>query len=70
MHYKKYYKMFGLFKKKSEKEKLTELYKKIKEQAYILSKTNRKESDKLEKAASDILEKLDDIDKNNTSLEQ
>jgi len=62
--------MFGLFKKKSEKEKLTELYKKIKEQAYVLSKTNRKERDKLEKDASDILEKLDDIDKNNTSLNQ
>ena len=62
--------MFGLFKKKSEKEKLTELYKKIKEQAYVLSKTNRKESDKLEKEANDILENLDEIDKNNTSLKQ
>ena len=62
--------MFGLFKKKSEKEKLTELYKKIKEKAYILSKTNRKESDRLEKEANDIREKLDYIDKNNTSLNQ
>jgi hypothetical protein len=70
LHYKKYYKMFGLFKKKSEKEKLTDLYKKIKEQAYVLSKTNRKESDKLEKEANDILEKIDIIDENNTSLEQ
>ena len=60
--------MFGLFKKKSEKEKLTTLYKKIKEQAYILSKTDRRESDRLEKEASDILEKLDVIDKNNASL--
>ena len=57
--------MFGLFKKKSEKEKLSKLYKKIKEQAYILSKTNRRESDKLEKEASDILDKLDDIEKIN-----
>ena len=57
--------MFGLFKKKTEKEKLTKLYKTIKEQAYILSKTDRRESDRLEKEASDILEKLDDIDKNN-----
>jgi len=62
--------MFGLFKKKSEKEKLTTLYKKLKEQAYVLSKTNRRESDKLEKEASDILEKLDDIEKNNTSSNQ
>ena len=60
--------MFGLFKKKSEKEKLSKLYKKIKEQAYILSKTNRKESDKLEKEASDILDKLDDIEKNKSTL--
>jgi len=60
--------MFGLFKKKSEKEKLTTLYKKIKEQAYVLSKTDRRESDRLEKEASDILEKLDDIDKNNALL--
>ena len=60
--------MFGLFKKKSEKEKLTKLYEKIKEQAYILSKTDRRESDRLEKEASDILEKLDVIDKNNASL--
>ena len=62
--------MFGLFKKKSQKEKLIEIYKKIKEQAYVLSKTNRKESDKLEKEANDILEKIDDIDKNNTSIDQ
>jgi len=61
--------MFGLFKKKSEKEKLTKLYKKIKEQAYVLSKTNRRESDKLEKEASDILDKIDDIDKKSTALE-
>jgi len=60
--------MFGLFKKKSEKEKLSKLYKKIKEQAYILSKTNRRESDKLEKEASDILDKLDDIEKNKSTL--
>ena len=60
--------MFGLFKKKSEREKLTNLYKKIKERAYILSKTNRKESDKLEKEANDILIKIDNIDEANSSL--
>ena len=41
--------MFGLFKKKSKKEKLPELYNKKKEQAFKLSRTNRNESDKLEK---------------------
>ena len=55
--------MFGLFKKKSEKEKLYELYDKKKKQAFVLSKSNRKESDKLEKEANDILIKLDEIEK-------
>ena len=55
--------MFGLFKKKSEREKLLADYKKLKEQAFILSKTNRSESDKLEKEAHDISLKIDLIDK-------
>ena len=54
--------MFGIFKKKTEKEKLLVLYKKIKEKAFLLSKTNRTESDKLEKEANDILEKIDKIE--------
>ncbi|MBL6874874.1 MAG: Lacal_2735 family protein [Flavobacteriales bacterium] len=56
--------MFGLFKRKSEKEKLLDLYNKKKKQAFHLSKTNRKESDKLEKEANDILIKIDEIEKN------
>ena len=36
--------MFGLFKKKSKKDKLIELYNKKKEQAFKISRTNRKES--------------------------
>ncbi|MDC3105194.1 Lacal_2735 family protein [bacterium] len=55
--------MFGLFKKKSEREKLLAVYKKLKEQAFILSKTNRSESDRLEKEAHDISLKIDLIDK-------
>ena len=55
--------MFGLFKKKSEREKLIADYKKLKEQAFILSKTNRSESDRLEKEAHDISLKIDLIDK-------
>ena len=55
--------MFGLFKKKSEREKLIDDYKKLKEQAFILSKTNRSESDRLEKEAHDISLKIDLIDK-------
>ena len=37
--------MFGLFKKKSEKEKLQEQYKKLLKEAHRLSKTNMKMSD-------------------------
>ena len=47
--------MFKLFKKISKKEKLQDLYNKKKEKAFKLSRTNRKESDKLEKEANDIL---------------
>ena len=50
--------MFGFFKKKSEKDKLLEQYNKKKKQAFILSKSNRKESDRLEKKL-DILQKID-----------
>ena len=53
--------MFGLFKKKSKKDKLIELYNKKKEQAFRLSRTNRKEGDRLEKEANDILNKIDKI---------
>ena len=37
--------MFGLFKKKSEKEKLEDEYKKLMKEAFDLSKTNRSASD-------------------------
>tara|TARA_B100001115_G_C15832572_1_gene415780 strand:+ start:1311 stop:1484 length:174 start_codon:yes stop_codon:yes gene_type:complete len=53
--------MFGFFKKKSEKDKLLELYNKKKKQAFVLSKSNRKESDRLEKEAYDILQKIDSL---------
>lgn len=54
--------MFGLFKKKTEREKLLDLYKKLKEEAFILSKTNRTESDKLEQEAYEISKKIDLLD--------
>lgn len=55
--------MFGLFKKKSKKEKLLDLYNKKKEQAYKLSRTNRRESDKIEKEANDILLEIEQLSK-------
>ena len=50
--------MFGLFKRKSEREKLEELYRKKKEQAFRMSRTNRKEGDRLEAQANEILNKI------------
>ena len=54
--------MFGLFKKKTEREKLMDLYKKKKEEAFNISKIDRKKSDQLEKEAHDISVKIDVID--------
>ena len=54
--------MFGLFKRKSEREKLEELYRKKKEQAFKMSRINRTESDKLEKEANDILNKISELE--------
>lgn len=53
--------MFGLFKRKTEREKLEELYRKKKEQAFRMSRTNRKEGDRLEKEANDILDQIDKL---------
>ena len=53
--------MFKLFKRKSEKEKLEELYYKKKEQAFKMSRINRTESDRLEKELKDVLEKIDKL---------
>ena len=36
--------MFGIFKKKSEKEKLQVKYQQLKEKAFKMSKINRKET--------------------------
>ena len=53
--------MFGLFTRKTEKEKLSDLYRKKKELAFKAAKTNRKDSDKLEKEANDILIKIENL---------
>ncbi len=57
--------MFGLFKKKTEKEKLLILYNKKKKEAFELSKIDRRKSDEKEKEASDILQQIDRIEKSN-----
>tara|TARA_B100001250_G_C19528710_1_gene669340 strand:- start:557 stop:733 length:177 start_codon:yes stop_codon:yes gene_type:complete len=54
--------MFGIFKRKTEKEKLLVRYKKIKDEAYRLSKIDRRKSDEKEKEANDILDAIDNIE--------
>lgn len=50
--------MFGLFKGKSEKEKLQKQYKKLMEQAHKLSHTDRRASDEIVARADEISKKI------------
>jgi hypothetical protein len=51
--------MFGLFKKKSEMEKLQEQYEKLMKDYHTLSTTDRTASDKAYAAADEIGKKMD-----------
>jgi hypothetical protein len=51
--------MFGLFKKKSEKEILTEQYKKLMEESFQLSKSNRAAADQKYAEANEIMAKIE-----------
>ncbi|TVZ51135.1 Lacal_2735 family protein [Dokdonia sp. Hel_I_53] len=53
--------MFGMFKKKSALEKLQIQHKKVLEEAYVLSKTDRAASDALYVKAADLEKKLSSI---------
>lgn len=53
--------MFGLFKKKSEKEKLQEQYEKLMKEAHSLSTTNRKLSDEKVFQADQVLKQMDKL---------
>ncbi|HKL37037.1 MAG TPA: Lacal_2735 family protein [Salegentibacter sp.] len=55
--------MFGLFKKKSEVEKLEAKYKKLLEEAHQLSTTNRSKSDEKMFEANEVLKQIDQIKK-------
>tara|TARA_Y100000992_G_scaffold301632_1_gene273018 strand:- start:1281 stop:1460 length:180 start_codon:yes stop_codon:yes gene_type:complete len=50
--------MFGLFKKKSEKDTLLKKYNALTEEAYKLSHSNRSASDRKTKEANDILDRI------------
>ena len=51
--------MFGLFKKKSETEVLMEKYKKLQEEAFRLSKTDRKTGDARLFEAEEIMKEIE-----------
>jgi hypothetical protein len=53
--------MFGLFKKKTELEKLQIKYKTLLKEAFELSKTNRSKSDQKTYEAEEIAEKIEAI---------
>ena len=53
--------MFGLFKKKSEKETLQTQYEKLLKEAHSLSTTNRKMSDHKAYEANEVMKKLEKL---------
>ncbi|TXK70972.1 Lacal_2735 family protein [Mesonia sp. HuA40] len=55
--------MFGLFKKKSEKEKLQSQYEKLMGEAHKLASTNRMLSDEKTFQANEIMKKLGQLEK-------
>ena len=56
--------MFGLFKKKTEVEKLQEKYEKLMKEAFDLSKINRSESDSKYAEADKIQKQIEALSEN------
>lgn len=53
--------MFGLFKKKSEKETLQNKYEKLMKEAHSLSTTNRKQSDDKVFEADEVMKQIEKL---------
>ncbi len=53
--------MFGIFKKKSEKEKLQMQYEKLLKESYTLSSSNRKLSDQKVFEAEEVMNRLEKL---------
>ena len=51
--------MFGLFKKKSEKDRLYEQYQKLTKEAHDFSTSNRKLSDQKTYEAEEVMKKIE-----------
>jgi len=58
--------MFGIFKKKSEKDKLHNQYEKLMRESYVLSTTNRKASDLKAAEANALLAKIEQLEEIST----
>ena len=56
--------MFGIFKKKSEIEKLEDKYQKLLKEAYTLSTSNRRLSDSKTAEAHEVLKQIELLKKN------
>ena len=56
--------MFGLFKKKSELEKLTEQYKKLSQESFELGKVDRAKADLKYAEAEEVAKKIEQLKKN------
>ncbi len=53
--------MFGLFKKKSQREKLQNKYEKLLKEAYTLSTSNRKMSDQKAFEAEEVMKQIEKL---------
>ena len=53
--------MFGIFKKKTEKQKLQETYNKLLENAYKVSHFSRTDADKIMAEAEEVAKKIDQL---------
>ncbi len=53
--------MFGIFKKKTEREKLQQRYEKLLREAYLLSSSNRRMSDQKTMEANIVLAQMDNL---------
>ena len=54
--------MLGLFKKKTQREKLEAKYKKLLSEAHRLSTVNRQESDQKTAEAEEVLKQMESLD--------
>ena len=59
--------MFGLFRKKTEAEKLNKKYDKLMQECYELSTINRKASDSKYAEAEEVLKQLEKLEENQPS---